>query len=101
MIIEAEELCRCGHPYRSHGGIIEGGSCQAGGCDLCECFELPDIEVVRKDDGLWLTFGAYAAISLDKILASHIGADGVRIGVGPIVEREVRVFCERRARAAA
>jgi hypothetical protein len=52
------------------------------------------IRVVRKDDGIWLHFGGAAMISLDRILKSHT-ANGLRYGTGPIVERNVREFCER------
>lgn len=41
------------------------------------------IGVTRHDDGLWLRFGANAAISLDSILKTS----------GSIVERNVREFC--------
>lgn len=53
------------------------------------------IRVVQKDDGLWLLFGAYAAMSLDSILAHHAGPDVVRVGSGPIVQKNVRAVCKK------
>lgn len=49
--MDGSSLCRCGHPFRDHGGITIGGSCQAGGCDLCEVFELQPAALFVIFDG--------------------------------------------------